>query len=1004
MEAYCRRRPNFDNWGWSTDRIVGTSTEAYKNPVEDKQGALGELMDEVGKQREDALSDVQKKKQDAFMAREVYVDFISPAEEARNLLQKVKTYLTEDLEGGALPWESTLSKQSDAEKLAKMRCVQTRLGIHSDLTSMPLSLRQWMNYGTPLNRLVKKIAKARAKASKIEEMLEGFSELESNLKDICLTQHFVLECLTPIRRFALSLEFFIFDGTPDDCSPLGWAVSWTFYIMFLAFFWYWIFAWGVKQGGAVVKNWGMSFLISFVMDAFGISLIRILILDVISIDAMRPQLRVIRRVLEQVGITYCQENQDRPNEVRVVQTLSPACRAARTFAAKSLASAKILRHLDDLDVERCRDGRTSRMGAILFFLVAIPAVASFVNDGFAETILDTVSNMFVTVIILVGSALNDVGAEILVIPFVFLAAYLIYRFFVLGPATRRLQLISQGGADGNTRRWKTSRRTKGKISLRAYFSNLGSACLDVCAKCIVRFSFAELTKKTAAKVDSAQIVAQQWQKMNLPSALQGRVLSEMELKKQTVTTLRLTNDSDYNKNDLLEVFALLPKEILAMKMSHIHNDWKWHKPWLKNVAEQYDPKDIVVTRNVRRQGPGLAFRDSATTQNPMTACQRMLQNYIGDAMTPDDDFQYFSNLVDSTKFDNFIYTPELVNMVNKSWETFYPGGVVMSETERLEMRDHLLQWILATAGPTGQGSRFGAFRRWYISECNRIARIRYSLRKKQFVPAGMVRSERETAEAAWLKDQDALAARDKDSSVSSSSSSDSGLDAFEGKKIRDDASSSQGSFELQGFGSDSSGVLTKGRRGSHNSPSVAPMRRLQPNSADSNGSGTDSSAHDAWAKRQARGAQHMGFGLRSGSSSDSGNDLDMDGWDSDSDSDSDSGGRNSSYDEDSKEVVAFDPRPFDINRGKGLANMASELTVGTLSSGFGALLAGASAVGGAVSSGVTAAHAHPQVTLSSSLNPLLSSDSSSGDETSGEVVPQRRRADPQKLLPLKKRA
>lgn len=992
METYCRRRPNFDNWGWSSDRIVGTSTEAFKNNIEDKQGALGELMEEVGKQREDAFSEVQKRKQEAFMAREVYVDFISPVEEARTLLQKVKTYLTEDLEGGALPWENTMSKQSDAEKLAKMRCVQKRLGIHSDLTSVPLSLRQWMNYGTPLNRLVKKIAKARTKASQIESELEGFSDLESNLKDICLTQRFVLECLTPIRRFALSMEFFIFDGTPEDCAPLGWAVSWTFYVMILAFFWYWLFAWGVKQGGTVLQNWGNTYLISFVMDAFGVSIIRILVLDVISIDAVRPQLRVIRRVLEQVGITYCQENPDRTNEVRVVQTLSPACRAARTFAAKTLASAKILRHLDDLDVERCRDGRTSRMGTIIFFLVAVPAVAALINEGIASTVFDLVSNMFVTAVVIVGSSLNDVGPKILVIPFVFLSTYLIYRFFILGPATQRLQLIAQGGADGSTRRWKTSRRTKGKVSLLAYFSNLGSACLDGCAKCIVRFSYAELTKKATANVDTAQIVAQQWQKMNLPSALQGRVLSEVELKKQTITTLRLVNDSDYNKNDLIEVFALLPKEILAMKMSHIHNDWKWQQPWLKNVAEQYDPKDVVVTRNARRQGPGLAFRDSAITQNPMTACQRMLQNYIGDAMTPDDDFQYFSNLVDSTKFDNFIYTPELVNMVNKSWESFYPGGVVMSETERLEMRDHLIQWILATAGPAGQGSRFGTFRRWYISECNRIARIRYSLRKKQFVPAGMVRSERETVEAAWLKDQEALGAKEKDSSVSSSSSSDSGLDAFEGKKFRDDASSSQGSFELQGFGSDSS-VLSKGRRDSYKSASVAHVRRLQPNSDGSSGSDSDSSAHDAWAKGQARGATKMGFGIHGSSSSENGNDdLDVDGWESDS------GESNGSYDEDVK-VAAFDPRPFDINRGKSMASMATELTVGTLSSGFGGLFSGAMAV----ASGVTTTNASPQVTLASSLNPLLSSDSSSGDEMSGEAAPQRRRADPRKLLPLKKR-
>jgi hypothetical protein len=47
LERYCRRRPRFEDWGWSSDRIVGASTDAYKPKNAERVGHLAKLMEEV---------------------------------------------------------------------------------------------------------------------------------------------------------------------------------------------------------------------------------------------------------------------------------------------------------------------------------------------------------------------------------------------------------------------------------------------------------------------------------------------------------------------------------------------------------------------------------------------------------------------------------------------------------------------------------------------------------------------------------------------------------------------------------------------------------------------------------------------------------------------------------------------------------------------------------------------------------------------------------------------
>jgi len=1035
LEQFCRRRPRFEAWGWSSDRVVGAATDAYKIKNAERVSHLAKLMEEVEADRNDEMSQERERRQDDFMARQVYLDFVGPQEEATALLQQVRTYLTEDLEGGDMPWGANnggekVSKGS--EKTQKIEAMRKRIGIHLDLSPEPLTLRQWLMYGTPRKRIDTKIAKARAKASEIEEQLEGFDEIETDLKDIALVQNFILEQFTPVRRYALKLEFFIFDGNaPLECSPFAWCISWFFYFGLLAFFWYWLFAWGVKQGGAVLFAWGMNFLVGFLITVFGTTIIRIIILDLIGIDAIRPQLRVIRRVLSNVGIAYCQEAADRTKEPRVVQHFSASCRAARTFTAKDLASARILRHVDDLDVERCRESSTGGIPLWMVVLIAIPAVANMINESIGDTVVDSLVNMFLVAIILFGTFINDNGPALLAIPCGFVGAWLFYEHCILAPAKSRVKRIAADA--NNSQRWRTSRRP-GRYSTISWISATISSTLDSMAKCIVYFtreSFQDRVNVVIKRMQQASLV---WQKMNIPASLQARVLTEAELKKQLNTAMRISENKEKGAQGVQQqIIDLLPREILSMRTMESNQDWKVPTPWqTREFMEMSGPEDLVLYRNQPRLGPSLVFRNTAITQSAEVACQRMLQSYVGDAMTDEEDFQYYSTLVDATKFDNFIYTPELINMLNQSWESYYPGGLIMSETERGEMRDSFVQWLLGVAGPSGQGVRFGVFRRWYISECTRISRIRFSAKKKQFVPAGLIRLEKDTAEEAWKREErEGARSGGKSrgpaslSADSDSSSTDSGIDGFRDAtavKKRNSSSSSGGdSFGFSAWSSASesdagtgdssdSGVFgftgnTKNQpqrnqggkivsppsSDSRNSGSLdlqlRPPPRLNPNTLLFGGIGA---AGGAPAKLPKPGASAVPSRQNrfssSASSADSEDNVDLDGWDSDSmASSSDAGSTGESLasadSEDSVVLTSFDPRPFDVNKPKTVTAIAGDLTVGTVATSFSLLGGAMNAVAGSTMS-ATRALVDAATVNSTTTNPVLQYASDDGSQSS----------------------
>ena len=89
-------------------------------------------------------------------------------------------------------------------------------------------------------------------------------------------------------------------------------------------------------------------------DLIVVEFAKIFMYTVAAQSSVRPQLRVIRQVINDIAISLLQEGEDPKGEVSVVQHLSPACRAARMSEISDLTAAAILRRVNDHHVQRCR--------------------------------------------------------------------------------------------------------------------------------------------------------------------------------------------------------------------------------------------------------------------------------------------------------------------------------------------------------------------------------------------------------------------------------------------------------------------------------------------------------------------------------------------------------------------------------------------------------------------------------------------------------------------------
>ena len=267
-----------------------------------------------------------------------------------------------------LPWGVPRSTDiGGSERAAKIKEIEEHLGIFPDGNFIPLTLRQRYFYKDSLSKLIYKIQKVRRDCREIVEVIKSFQPWEHDIKNTRLIRHFVLECLSPFKRKTLEFTNATYDEYPTD-RPF-WSTyigSWIFISGTLIFFIYWIFAWGVYQGGDTLNAWGKIYGTTAATDILLVQVTKIYILYYLPSQAMQPQLIRIRKVLADVSINYinkndvsdlydknkivpptgsCKSKNHLRDEISVVQHMSAACRAAWSHELKDLPSAWLLRQV-----------------------------------------------------------------------------------------------------------------------------------------------------------------------------------------------------------------------------------------------------------------------------------------------------------------------------------------------------------------------------------------------------------------------------------------------------------------------------------------------------------------------------------------------------------------------------------------------------------------------------------------------------------------------------------
>ena len=288
--------------------------------------------------------------------RHLLSDFSTTDEEVSMILNRVHAFLfVGDVENCWLPWEAL--KETDhrsAERGAKIKAIEERLGVFPDGNFLPLTLRQRLFFGTPIKRLQYKIAKVRRGCKEIVEAIETFKPWEEDAKDTRLIKYFILECLSPFKRHTLQMNSAGFEEVSAwKPSWFMYIASWVFMTACLCFFLYWILAWGVYEGNEVLRVWGAVIGTSIAKDIFLVQLTKTFVLYYLPAQAMQPQLMRIRRVLADISMAFINHDDlgSERNKVRdvddisVVQHMSAACRASRSSALENLSSAWLLQQV-----------------------------------------------------------------------------------------------------------------------------------------------------------------------------------------------------------------------------------------------------------------------------------------------------------------------------------------------------------------------------------------------------------------------------------------------------------------------------------------------------------------------------------------------------------------------------------------------------------------------------------------------------------------------------------
>ena len=506
---FCVRRPRFEEWGYAA-----ASEPAGAANAENKTSSIQALYERRTAVRAAPARVQYILDEDNFTAEQVYDTQLSTDDEARQILQESKVYLDHHVNSPQLTWQDA---KFNSGKQAKANAIQLQIGIHADGSPVPLTFTERLVHGNPKQKLAAQISQARAGAAAIEKRLQTCSEVQA--KDTLLIQHFILEQFTPAKQFVLRNHMFNSNAsTQMSVTPAAWLLSWGWILLSMAFFLAWAFAWAATERGDTAAAWGIVLGTALAQDVLIIQVFRAYIIYSLSMVSIRPQLQYIYRVLNKVAISFAQDDiTDNFLDVRVCQHLSPACRAAHSQAAHNLATASILRHIDDVDVAMCRSKTEISLTTLAALVLAVPVAFAIISETLGTIILDAMLPAFFDAVLIMNRYFWSGAGFFIILPFgLFIVAYWWYTR-VHTPAYQKFAAQRRTvGTDKAVKRWKVAGRGCGK----GFFLSMSENCMSF-AYYITRPSLVLQAASDAWFGVYDPVYDAQWSAMNRPTYMQA---------------------------------------------------------------------------------------------------------------------------------------------------------------------------------------------------------------------------------------------------------------------------------------------------------------------------------------------------------------------------------------------------------------------------------------------------------------------------------------------------
>ena len=677
-----------------------------------------------------------------FITTRLYGEFAySTEKEAELMLQEVKSFLDEYIDYQNVPWQTS---KTSAVRHAKVRAIQQYLGILPDGRATPLSSLELLLYGNPKGKLVANIASARKAATNISTVLAELGNTELMNRDVALMQYFILEQFSPFKAYVLTHRLFTFSvSSALPISPLLWTSCWAFVIGSLLFWLYWVLQWGLANGSVTLEQWGVNFAFAVIEDVFAVQGFRCYALFVLSMISIDPQLRYIYRVLNRVAVSYTQDElENNLGEIKVVQHLSGACRVSRMKVAKDLSTAKILRHIDDVDIEVCRLNRDVGMATLAIIIVSIPVYVGAADFILGEIALDSALPAMFSMYLLGNYFLLSLSVIALVIPYLILAGFYGWRHFVVIPAIRKIKSMHHEIKHGHffessDKDWRTTKRKQRKISFEEYASSLGRLLWRSLLLMGYYMNSPFMIMADASKVlrsGTSKRVARetrQWQLINIDQNLHGRVVDLKNNRGSAgglVERLQLNNRKislkegrNFQLHKMRQLVATLPAEVQGMMQASWASSWDRGEstPYVTEClnrtvfglqptveAEEAHLNLLVYgaeppTHAIQSSRDVVRFRAIYTYYKDVDiALNRMLNTYQrlvanGEAKRVRNKYaRYLSQITDYGECDALIHISDYITMMSEVWELFQPAGVEMDAEEQAEVVNTFSGWMI----------------------------------------------------------------------------------------------------------------------------------------------------------------------------------------------------------------------------------------------------------------------------------------------------------------------